>query len=432
MKHLSPVEAAALVRPDDSIAVPLGPGQPAALLHAMSERDDFDGLRVFGALMLDLYPLFAKPGVTLLTGFLGPAERALQAAGHDVQFVPGDFRRFANILERLAPRVVSTSVAPPDSQGRYSLSLHAGATIDGLRSCAADPNRVLIAEVNPGLPRTYGLGEEHPHCLHEADIDILIESDRPVPTLEDPEPSEIEREIAKHVQALVPDEATLQTGIGGVPSAVAGLLASGSGGGYGVHSEMFTTGLMHLQRAGKVSNASKGVYDGVSICTFALGTQELHEWLHESEEVRFLPVGIVNDPSLIARHRRMVTINSALSVDLVGQVVADTIEGRQHSGIGGHEDFVSGASLEGDDRSFLCMPSTARVKGRTLSRIQAVLPPRSIITTPRHQVDVIVTEYGAAELRGRTLTERAEALISIAHPGVRDALAAGESDVIVE
>jgi acyl-CoA hydrolase len=143
-------------------------------------------------------------------------------------------------------------------------------------------------------------------------------------------------------------------------------------------------------------------------------------------------VEIVNDPTLIAHHRNMVSINGALSMDLAGQVVADTIAGRQHSGIGGHEDFVGGASLEDDDRSILCLPSTANANGRKLSRIQAVLPAGSIITTPRHQVDVIVTEYGAAELRGRTVAERAEALIAVSHPGVRDALAAGEVDVAVE
>jgi len=188
---------------------------------------------------------------------------------------------------------------------------------------------------------------------------------------------------------------------------------------------------MRLHQAGKVTNQQKGIYDGISVCTFALGTPELHEWLHENEAVRFLPVDIVNDPSVIQRNRRMVAINGAISVDLGGQVVADTIDGRQHSGIGGHEDFVGGASLEGEDRSMVCLPATVSVGGRMLSRIQTRLTRGSIVTSPRHQLDLVVTEFGAAELRGRTVGERAEALAGIAHPAVRDALLRGEDDVAV-
>jgi len=432
VKRLEPAEAAQLLRPVDSFAVPLGPGQPPALLHALSERDDFEQLVVFGALLLGLYPLFSRRGVVLYTGFMGPAERALRDAGHDVRFVPGDFRRFAGMVEQLAPRVMATAVAPPGPDGRFSLALHAGATVEALQRCGRDPQRVLIAEQNAELPRTLGLPPEHRHSLAPEEIDVLLESGRPPAVLPEEEPSEVERAIAAHAQSFVPDRATLQTGIGGVPNAVAALLAHGSGGGYGIHSEMFTTGLMQLHQAGKVDNRSKGIYDGFSVCTFALGSQELHRWLHEREEVRFLPVQLVNDPSVIARNRRMVSINGALSIDLAGQVVADTIEGRQHSGIGGHEDFVAGASLERDDHSLVCLPATARVGERLISRIQSRLPRGSIVTTPRHQLDVVITEYGAAELRGRSDAERAEALAAVAHPAVREALLSGEDDVSVE
>jgi acyl-CoA hydrolase len=367
-----------------------------------------------------------------LTGFFGPVERALRAAGHDVHFVPGDFRRFAGMAERLAPRVMATAVAPPNAEGHFSLSLHAGATVDALRRCGRDPNRVLIAEVNAGLPRTLGVPPENTHHLTPDEIDVVVTGDREVRTLDDPTPTDAECAIAAHVRTFVPERATLQTGIGGVPSAVANLLAEGAGGEYGIHSEMFTTGLMNLHRAGKVTNRHKGLHDGYSVCTFAMGTAELYTWLDEREDVRFLPVGLVNDPSVIARHRRMVTINGALSIDLAGQVVADTIEGRQHSGIGGHEDFVSGASMEEDDRSLVCMPATASVGGRVISRIQTRLPRGSIVTTPRHQIDIVVTEYGAAELRGRTAEERAQALAGVAHPDVRERLLAGEDDVAID
>jgi acyl-CoA hydrolase len=429
MRSLSLGEATALVRPEDTLAVPLGPGQPVGFLHALGERDDFRDLRVFGALLLDLYPLFARPGVRLLSGFFGPAERALHAAGHDVHFVPGDFRRFSGMVEDLRPRVMVTAAAPADADGRFSLSLHAGATVASLQRCGRDPERVLIVETNAGLPRTAGLPPEHPHELAADEVDFVIESDRSVPTLADPEPSENDRAIALHVRRFVPDGATLQTGIGGVPSLVAQLLAEGDGGDYGIHSEMFTTGLMHLHRSGKVTNSRKGIYDGFSAVTFALGTKELHDWLAGRDDVRFLPVEFVNDPAIIKRNRRMISINGALSIDLAGQVVADTIRGRQHSGIGGHEDFVGGASLAEGDHSMVCLPATAKVGDRVISRIQAELPGGSIVTTPRHQLDIVVTEYGAAQLRGRTVAERAEALIEIAHPDVRDALRRGEKDV---
>jgi acyl-CoA hydrolase len=421
------VEAADLIREVDGVALPLGPGQPGGLLHALSRRDDFRDLRVFTGLLLDAYPLFTRPGVTLLSGFFGPVERGLRDAGHDVRFVPADFRGFARIADEMRPRVMATAVAPPDASGRMSLSLHAGATVRALEACGRDPRRLLIAEVNPALPRTFGAPPHHPHSLAPGLVDVLVESDRPPPTLPEAQPTETDRAIARNVREFVTDGATLQTGIGGVPSVVAQLLAAdGDGGDYGIHSEMFTTGLMHLHQAGMVTNR-KVNYDGFSVTTFALGTEELHTWLHENDAVRFLPVDVVNDPVVISRNRRMVSINGALAIDLAGQVVADTIDGRQFSGIGGHEDFVSGASLAAGDHSIVCLPSTTQVGDRTVSRIQASLAAGSIVTTPRHQVDVVVTEFGAALLHGRSVEERRVALAEIAHPDFREALLRGET-----
>ena len=170
---------------------------------------------------------------------------------------------------------------------------------------------------------------------------------------------------------------------------------------------MFTTGLMRLHNAGKVTNRHKGVHDLLSICTFALGTKELHDWLHEREDVRFLPVELVNEPGLIARNANLVSINGALSIDLYGQIAADALAGREHSGIGGHEDFVMGAAFSPGGRSLVCLPSTAKVAGKLVSRIVAELSPGTTVTTPRHQVDVVITEHGAAELAGRSEREKA-------------------------
>jgi acyl CoA:acetate/3-ketoacid CoA transferase beta subunit len=407
----------------DVLGVPLGPGQPGRFLHALGARQSFEDLQVLGALLVDLYELFTRPGVHYRSGFYGPAERVLRDLGHDVQFVPAGFRGFAPALEEAAPRVMATAAALPDAEGYLSLSLQAGATVGELHRAGADPDRLLVVEASPHFPRTLGLPPEHPHRLHVEEVDVLVESDWAPIDLPDKPATDADRAIAEHVRAYIPDGATLQTGIGGVPSLVATLLAEGPGGGYGIHSEMFTTGLMHLHRAGKVANR-KGIYDGVSITTFAAGTPELYEWLDGCEDVRFLPVEVVNSPEIIVANHRMVSINGALAVDLSGQVVADNLVGTQFSGIGGHEDFVSSSGLQLEDRSLVCLRSTAGGEGAAVSRIVDALPTGSIVTTPRHQLDVVITEWGVAELRGRTVRERARAIAAIAHPEHRPALQA--------
>lgn len=418
----SPAEAASFINPADSVAIGLGPAHPVGLLHALGERDDWVDLQLFGALLTDLYSIFTKPGVHYRSGFFGPAERFLRDSGGDIEYVPADFRRFGPIVEALAPRVMATACAPPDADGYCSMSLHAGATIDELHRCGNDPDRVLIVEYNENYPRTYGLPPDHMHRLHLNEIDVLVETDATPINLADAAPSDADRAIAEHARRYIHDGSTLQTGIGAIPSLIATLLAEGPGGGYGVHSEMFTTGLMKLHQAGKITNSHKGEFDGFSVTTFAAGTPELYTWLHENDAVRFLPVNIVNDARYIARNHDFVSINGATAVDLYGQVAADTIGGRQHSGTGGHEDFLAGAGLELDDRSLLCLRSSTVQSEGHVSRIVGNLAPQMLVTTPRHQIDVVITEFGAAELKGRTVRERAELLIDVAHPDFRDEL----------
>ncbi|MDW3220917.1 MAG: acetyl-CoA hydrolase/transferase C-terminal domain-containing protein [Acidimicrobiales bacterium] len=419
---ISPADAVELIRPTDTLAVPLGPGVPGQFLHALAARDGWTDLEVSGALLPDLYELFLRPGVRLRSGFFGPAERFLLDAGADVQFVPADFRRFAPLLEQIRPRVMATAATEPDADGWMSLSLHAGASVEELRRAAADPERLCVVETSAAFPRTIGLPPEHRHALHVDEVDVVIAGDANPFVLADKEASEVDAAIARIAAAYIPDGATLQTGIGGIPNTVAALLADGPGGGYGIHSEMFTTGLMRLCKAGKVTNDHKGEFDGFAVTTFAAGTDELYEWLDGNDAVRFLPVDVVNSPENISRNREMITINGAMSIDLAGQVIADTIDGRQFSGIGGHEDFIAGAGLELSDRSLICLPSTTEVEGRRVSRIAGVAAAGSIVTTPRHQVDVVITEYGAAELAGQSVRERALALAAIAHPDFRDDL----------
>jgi acyl-CoA hydrolase len=420
-EELSPEEAAARVGSRDSLGIPLGPGQPPAVMEALGRREDWDDLRVYGALLAVGTELFNRPGVHYLSGFYGPFERALREADANIGFTPADFRRLEPLLEEQAPRVMATVAAPPDADGWCSLSLHAGGTAKELRRAGADPERLLVVEVSERYPRTSGLSPDHRHALHTGEIDVLVRSDAAPLPLADPPPDDADRAIAEHARAFIPDGATLQTGIGAIPSTIVSLLAEGDGNGYGVHSEMFTSGLMRLHEAGKVANR-KGQFDGVSVTTFAFGTEELYEWLDGRTDVAFLPVDVVNSPDVIGRNKDAVTVNGAMAIDIHGQVVADTIGGVQFSGIGGHEDFVSGPGLSLEARSLLCMPSTVEIDGERRSRIAPWFDAGTVITTPRHQVDVVITEHGAAELQGRTVHQRGEALAAIAHPDFRDGL----------
>ena len=351
-------EAATRLEPRDTLGIPLGPGQPPEFLQALGRRDDWEDLRIYGALLAVGTDLFNNPNVHYLSGFFGPLERMLRDSGANIGFVPADFRRLAPLLEEQAPRVMATVAASPDANGWCSLSLHAGGTIAELRRAGADPDRLLVVEASARFPHTIGLPPDYPHALHVDEIDVLIESEAAPLGLPDPPPTDADRAIAEHAARFIPDGATLQTGIGSIPSTLVQILAEGDGGGYGVHSEMFTTGLMRLHEAGKVAN-EKGQFDGVSVTTFAFGTEELYQWLNGNHDVAFLPVDVVNNPDVIARNRGIVTINGALAIDIQGQVMADALESQQFSGIGGHEDFVSGPGLSLEDRSLLCLPATA-------------------------------------------------------------------------
>jgi acyl-CoA hydrolase len=318
--------------------------------------------------------------------------------------------------------VMVAQAATPDEAGNVNLSLHLGATRDELLRAGRDPKRLLIVEVNSNLPRTRSLPPAYDNTIPLELVDVLVETDATPFALADAPTEEVDAAIAATALSYVRDGSTLQTGIGAIPNIVATELATSSLGGFGIHSEMFTTGLMRLHQAGKVTNDAKGVFDGVSVTTFALGTAELYEWLDGNADVAFLPVETVNDPTVIAKNAKLVSINGALSVDLYGQVVADSIDGRQISGVGGHEDFVAGAEFHLDAHSLICLRSTAVRQGEVVSRIAGLLPEGSVVSTPRHHTGVVVTEYGAAELTGLTVRERAHSLVDIAHPDFRDEL----------
>jgi acyl-CoA hydrolase len=421
-RELSAADAAALVLPTDNLASGLGPAWPPSLMAALGQRDDWVDLTVDGALITTGTELFNREGVRYRSGFFGPIERYVADAGGRVEYVPADFRRFGPLLAEIEPRVMATAAAPPDADGWCSLSLHAGGTIPQMRAAGADPDRLLIVEVHEGFPRTRGL-DKHRHALHLDEIDVLVRGELGPTAIPPREIDETAQAIAAHAIEHIADGSTLQTGIGAVPEAIASQLAAGSGGDFGIHTEMFNDGLMKLHQAGKITN-KKGLYDGVSVCTFAIGSRELYDWLDDNDEIAFLPVDQVNDPNIMTENRQMVTVNGALAIDLYGQVVADTLGGKQFSGVGGGEDFVSGPAYVIGGTSLLCFASTAGSGDERVSRILPQLPAGTLVTTPRHQLDVVVTEFGAVDLATLTVAERAKALASIAHPDFRSELEA--------
>lgn len=414
-------DAAALVQPKDTLAFPIAVGQPSAFLGALGERDDFADLRVFTGLLIEPFALLQRRGVRVVSGFFGPIERMMRAAGVDLEYLPADFLGWERYALQAQPRVMASALAPMDEQGFLSFGLHAGATFNAFLQAARDPRRLAIGEVNTTMPHVLGLGRHGGHRIHISELDVVVESDRPVFELPSQPTADEDRAIAEHVEQLVPNGATLQIGIGGVPNIVAELLAGGRKGDFGIHTEMMVDGIMRLHLAGKVTN-HKGFHDGFSVATFAAGSRALYDWMDRNPEVRLLPVAEVNDPAIIRRNRRMVSINGALAIDLSGQVMADTLGPRQYSGVGGHELFVIGAGDSVEGRSIICIHSTATVEGKRISTIVDSLPMGTPVSTPRHHVQYVVTEHGARDLGMMTDRERARALAEIAHPDFRDEL----------
>jgi len=421
-RELSVEEAVALVRPVDSIGFGIITGTPVALFRALGARSDWEDLTFSGGLSLGSPDVFLHPNVHYRVNFFGGNERALIAKGADVQHVPSFFRHYGLLIQNLKPRVVMAPVSMPEN-GRVSLSLHNGAILEELVRAGRDPERLLIVEASSRFPRTRAL-VGHENHLSLDDVDVIVYTDEPPTTFANDPGTPEDSMIAEFAAQYIPDGSTLQTGIGAVPNLVARALVQGGGGEYGVHSEMFTDGLYELMASGKATNTKKTINRGTAVITFAAGTQEMYDFIDDNPDIGVAPVFYTNDPHVIAQNHRMVSINSALEVDLHGQIVADTIGARQFSGVGGHMDFTEGTSLSLEHVSLICLQSSATVGGVLKSRIIGDMTPHSTVTSPRQLAGVIVTEYGSADLRGRTVRERAAALTAIAHPQFRDELTA--------
>ena len=420
-RELDAAAAAALIKPRDTLLCGFVAGQPTGVLEALGARADLVDVVLYTGLLRQPYALLQNPGVRVVSGFFGPIERMARAAGYRVGYLPADFNGLEHLAMRLAPRVVLAVTSPPDADGYLSFGVHAGASYRPFLAAASDPARLAIAELNARMPRVPGVPELGGNRVHVSEVDVLVRHDADLVTLPPTDITAEDLAIARLVCDRIVPGAILQFGIGAIPNAIAGILAEQPGGGFGLHTEMISDGVMQLHRAGKVTNR-KPLYDGVTVATFALGSQALYDWLDGNPSVRILPVTDVNGPAVLARLPGLTSINGALAVDLAGQVAADAIGGKQYSGTGGHESFVSGAGDAVDGQSFLCLRSTATVAGATISTLTAAFGAGTLVTTPRHHVRWVVTEHGAVDLSVLSDDQRAEALIAIAHPAFRDQL----------
>jgi 4-hydroxybutyrate CoA-transferase len=306
--------------------------------------------------------------------------------------------------------VALVHVSPPDEHGFCSYGVEVGVT-----KTAAEVARVVVAEVNPRVPRTLG-----DSFVHVSKLTRVVEVDYPLPEFRQGSPSDIQDAIGKHIAGLIEDGSTLQTGIGGIPDAVLKYLGDKKD--LGIHTELFSDGIIDLVNRGIINNEAKTLHPGKIIAGFMLGTQALYDFVDDNPIIELHPTEYVNDPFLIAQNDRMISINSALAVDLTGQVCSDSIGPKLYSGVGGQVDFVRGAARSKGGKPIIALPSTA--KDDTINRIVWQLAPGSGVVTTRNDVHYIVTEYGVAYLYGKAIRERARALIDIAHPKYREELEA--------
>lgn len=327
-----------------------------------------------------------------------------------VDFTPVLLSEFPLLFKRkiLPVDVALIHVSPPDEHGFCSFGIEVGLT-----KSVAESATMIIAEVNQQMPRTLG-----DSFIHVSRLSYMVPTDYELPELPmaDEGNAEIYEKIASYVAELIPDGATMQMGIGAIPDAVLKHLFTKKD--LGVHTEMFSDGVIDLVEAGVLTNARKTLHPGKIIAGFILGTKRLYKWVDDNPLIELHPTEYVNDPFIIAQNERMVAINSAIEVDLTGQVCADSIGHRLFSGVGGQLDFIYGSSRAKDGVPIIALPSTAK----DFSRIVATLKPGAGVVTTRNHVHYVVTEYGIADLYGKTIRQRAKALINIAHPKFREEL----------
>lgn len=413
-KRVTASLAVAAIEPGNRVYVHPGAAVPESLLDALADRADaLHDVELVHLLTLGSAP-YLRPGMERSfrhnAFFVGKNVREAVNEGR-ADFTPVFLSEIPSLFDsgKLPLDAALIQASPPDEHGFVSLGVGTDCTMAASRSA-----RTLIAEINEQMPRVHG-----DNFIHVSRLDAVVEIDRPLPELPRVHMGAEHDAIGRNAAALIEDGSTLQMGIGGIPDAVLQHLRDKND--LGVHTEMFSDGIVELAEAGIINGRRKSLHPGKMVASFHFGSRELYRFVHDNPIIEAHPTEYVNDPFVISRNDRMVSINSALQIDLTGQVCADSIGYRIYSGIGGQVDFFRGAARSKEGKPILALPATA--KAGAVSRIVSCLDEGAGVVTSRGDVHWVVTEYGAVNLHGASLRRRAEMLISVAHPDFRGELA---------
>jgi acyl-CoA hydrolase len=412
LRPCNPEAVLELLDPGTNVVVPLANGEPVTVLDAIEAAAD----RLAGVRVHQMHALHERPYLDGRFGdrlrhvsyFLSPVTRPHYAAG-GLDHVPANFSEVPLLMRALDRLLVLAAASPPDRHGFFSL----GTNADYVASLVG--RAPLFLEANRQMPRTFGRSQ-----VHISQVAGWCEADYPLIATPIAEPDDIDCRIGALVAERVPDGATIQTGIGAIPNAVLALLSGHRD--LGVHTELFSDGLMALVESGVVNGVRKVLNRTKAVAAFALGSRTLYDFLNENVAVEMWPVRYVNDPRVIGQEQGFVSINATLEVDLLGQCASESIGSQLFSGSGGQADFARGAMYSPGGQGFIVMRSTTH---HGISRVVPQLQPGAVVTTIKNTVDKVVTEHGVAELRGHTVGERARALIAVAHPDARPGLQEG-------
>ena len=412
-KYISAAQATAMVKSNQTIGVGIAGSEPVGLLTAMAERAlEVENVHFWTCLPMRSYDIFNKPEMAghifNENWFYSYTDRKVHGEGR-VSYIPNNLNRAST------DKLYSTqghleifwgTATPPNREGYMSLSIGNIVQKDLLEAA-----HLKILEINENLPWTFG-----DTLVHISEVDFVVENHVPLVELPSTPPSEIEQEIGGYIADLIEDGSTIQLGIGGIPNAITAFIMERKD--LGIHTEMVVDGMVDLVEAGVVTNNKKTLHPGKIIGAFALGTSKLYKFLDHNKDVEIYRGHYTNDPYVIAKNNKMISVNTALQVDILGQVCSQSIGTRQFSGTGGQLDTHRGAQMSEGGRGIIALRSTA--KNESISTIVPTLAPGAGVTVPSQDVDTIITEYGVAELRGRCVKDRMEALIRIAHPNFRD------------
>src|SRR5690625_1738818 len=403
-------EILSIISEHEDVIVSMGNGEPDYILSAIDQNPDaFSSLKIHQMLEMNhrKYINGEYPHIRYVSYFLNQHSRRAFIAGN-CDLVPNHFHQMPELLmETTNKPIVLAQASPIDNNGYFSLGAVAEYTASFIGKAP------FILQINEHVPKTNGRNK-----IHISDVEAIIHHDQPLHALPEIPIKEIDIKIAEYIAERIDNGSTLQVGIGGIPNAVISLLKNHRD--LGIHTEMLTDGCAELFKEGVITGNKKNTHIGKMVATFALGSKDLYDFMDQNEHVEMLTVDYVNDPRNIAKEDNMVTINATTEIDFYGQCASETVAGKYYSSTGGQADFGQGVRFSKNGKGFICLYSTA--KNDTISKIQPTLTKGQVITTTKNDIDYVVTEYGIAQLKGKSIQQRTKELIQIAHPKFRDEL----------